>query len=319
MSQTYTIRWLLQHEPVELFLRTAKAFDTEIKALTHGRISVETYTQDEYAQINKNYIPTEFADPLLEIKAGQIEMSQVQVGQVGYWFNPEFYALEMPYLFESHDHATRVLEGPIGKKMLQNLETTSPTTGLAFTYSGGYRVLASKTPVQTAEDLKGLTCLTERNPIRVDTARAFGFEVVPALDKSTDRKELYAKSTCIETTLPRYENEAHVLGQNYIADTAHSMYLTTILVGNDFWAKLSKEDQQAMRTAAERVATLERQWSVDDAEKLATDTEKHAKLGIHYTELPDAEKTKLKQLVKPVYDKYTAFFAPGFIDGIING
>ena len=114
MSQTRKIRWLLQHEPVELFLRTAVAFDKEIQELTDGRISVEMYKVEDYNKINPDYRISGGSNPVSEVHSGKIEMSQVQVYQLGIWYTPEFFALEMPYLFKDHEHATRVLEGPIG-------------------------------------------------------------------------------------------------------------------------------------------------------------------------------------------------------------
>ena len=50
MSQKHTIRWVLYHEPVDLFQRTAEAFGQEITRLTDGRINVEVYTVAEFAE-----------------------------------------------------------------------------------------------------------------------------------------------------------------------------------------------------------------------------------------------------------------------------
>jgi predicted nucleotidyltransferase len=49
-----TITWLLYHEPIDLFLRTANAFSKEIAQLTQGRLKVDVYTIKEYADKFKN-------------------------------------------------------------------------------------------------------------------------------------------------------------------------------------------------------------------------------------------------------------------------
>ena len=50
MNQPRKIRWLLEHEPVELFLRTAQEFDKRIRALTNDEIQVEIYTKEQYQE-----------------------------------------------------------------------------------------------------------------------------------------------------------------------------------------------------------------------------------------------------------------------------
>ena len=74
------------------------------------------------------------------MEAGKIEMSQMYTTWLAEKYEQDFLAFDLPFLFKDHDHAARVFEGPIGKKMLDgyNLQG-SKVQGLAFTYSGGYK------------------------------------------------------------------------------------------------------------------------------------------------------------------------------------
>ena len=320
MNQPRKIRWLLEHEPVELFLRTAKEFDKRIRALTNDEIQVEMYKKEEYQA--KFGVAKEMMDSVGLMHSGDIEMTQTQIGNVGQWYCPDFFALEMPFLFDSHEHATRVLDGQIGEHLLDTIEQNASAKGLAFTYSGGYRVFASNDKLTTVEDLKGLNCVTDISTVRIDTAKAFGLNVIPFKDASLQGDQSYVKidryeaSQTRETTLPRYEAEAYHAGHHHIGVTNHSMYLTTILVNKDFFASLTVKQQAAMKQVAMEVAKLEREWSVTDADTLAADTAKHAEMGITYTEFADSEVDKLKQAVKPLYEKYRAIFSPLLIDNI---
>jgi TRAP-type C4-dicarboxylate transport system substrate-binding protein len=320
MNQPRKIRWLLEHEPVELFLRTAKEFDKRIRALTNDEIQVEMYTKEQYQE--KFGVAPEMLDSVVLMHSGDIEMTQTQIVNIGQWYCPDFFALEMPFLFDSHDHATRVLDGKIGENLLNSIEQNASAKGLAFTYSGGYRVFASNEKLTTAEDLKGLSCVTDISTVRIDTAKAFGLNVVPFKDASLQGDQAYVKidryeaSQTRETTLPRYEAEAYHAGHHHIGVTNHSMYLTTILVNKDFFASLTEEQKSAMKQVAMEVAKLEREWSVNDADTLATDTAKHADLGITFTEFADNEVAKLKQAVEPMYEKYRTIFSPLLIDNI---
>jgi len=227
----------------------------------------------------------------------------------------------MPYLFKDHDHATRVLDGEIGRKMLDSLQDVSPVQGLAFTYSGGFRVLATDRPVNTTEDLEGLKLITTANPVMVETAKKLGCEPLPYMirDLHSKGKELVSiQGHSVETTLPRYEYEADTTVQTHIADTKHSMYLTSILISKDLWNQFDSEDQELIRQAARSAAVQERQWSVDEADEYAVNTKRHEELGITYTKFSDEELDKMRSVVTPLYDHYSQFFSAGLIDGIVK-
>jgi TRAP-type transport system periplasmic protein len=317
MKPTRTIRWVLYHEPIHLFIRTAKVFSEEIQKLTDGRINVEVYTMAEYSEKFKDSVKYE---PLALIQSGEIEMTQMQTSIIAVWNSSDFFALEMPYLFRDHDHATRVLDGEIGRGLLDSLQDKTPVHGLAFTYSGGYRVLATDREVLTTEDLDGLKVITSANPVMVETAKSFGCEPMPYMirDFAGKAEVLANEGHSIETTLPRYEYEANPNIQKYIADTQHSMYLTSILISKEFWNSLDVEDQAHVRAAAASAAVQEREWSVKEAEEYATNTARHEELGVTYKKFSEEELDKMKKVVVPLYDKYSQLFTPGLIDGIIK-
>jgi TRAP-type C4-dicarboxylate transport system substrate-binding protein len=321
MSQTRTIRWVLYHEPVDLFLRTAKAFSEEITRTTNGRLAVEILTTQEFAE---KYNKDSSLEPMVWMQSGDAEMTQIHISHLGVWHAPEFFALELPFLFDSHEHATRVLEGDIGETMLSDLDSKTPVHGLAFTYSGGYRCLAVDREISKAEDLKGLTMITNTNPVAIDTAEAFGCVAVPvnlkdAFSGVKDPNNNHNGNNAIETTLPRYEKEAKSDAHTYVSNTRHSMYLTSILIAKDFWNSLSTEDQEAIKAAAMESSRLERTWTVEDSAKIANSTEEQAKLGISYSEFADTERSKLKESVQPLYNKYRQIFGVDLVDGIIKG
>ena len=322
MNQTRKIRWLIAHEPIELFLRTANAFAEKLTELTNNQFEVEIFTPTEYIKTEPHCGNTDrgFIDPMISMEAGDLEMSQLHITELAKWHSPEFYALELPFLFRDHDHAARVLEGEIGKDMLTNLKDRSPAQGLAFTYSGGFRVVASESEVRTLDDLKGITFATSTNPVTIDTIEAIGatpevFEIRDFIKKSQEEGH---SSSALETTIPRYLASHAVTGKKCIANTKHSLFLTSVIVSNTFWASLDADTKQKFQEAATYASRLERKWSVEDAETFAATTEKHVELGVTYTELAAEETEKFKQLVQPIYDKYTEFFTPGLVDGIIK-
>jgi TRAP-type C4-dicarboxylate transport system substrate-binding protein len=318
MTQKTTINWLLFHEPVDLFLRTANTFAKQIETVTNGRIEVNIQSLEEYCNEHYN---GKLVDPIALMERGEVQMTQTQIGYIGNWGAEDFYALEMPFLFDSHDHATRVLEGEIGEQLLDSLAESTPVRGLAFTYSGGFRCIASNKPINTAADLEGLKMTVRSNPVFADTVRAFGAtpdamaenDVFDHVTEYNNPENANATDLC-QTTSIRYATEVNVSSLPYMIDSKHSMYLTSILVSEDFWAALTEEEAAFIKAAAVEAARLERSWSVADGEEIVADKAIQEEIGIKDVMSFDAEQIAiLKEKVAPLYEKYDGVFTPGLL------
>jgi TRAP-type C4-dicarboxylate transport system substrate-binding protein len=153
--KTTTIRWVIAHEPLDLFLRAAEDFQTFLnEAQSVERIEVEVMTLSQYSAKYKNGETVTKHDLLDLMESGEIEMSQMYTSWLAENYNHDMLALELPFLFENHEHATRVLEGEVGEYLLDKTTENSNVRGMAFTYSGGFRNVLSSKKVNT---LKGLT------------------------------------------------------------------------------------------------------------------------------------------------------------------
>ena len=183
---TQKIRWVLAHEPIELFLRAAKVFASEVNAKAEGALDIEVMTMNEYSAKYNNGVVVTKHELVDMINRGDIEMSQTYTVDIGE-YDHEFRALDMPFLFESHDHATKVFEGPIGQSLLDGLTKSAGVKGLAFTYSGGYRIIPGQEGIDTIEDIRDLKLRTSFSPVAIETFKAVGANVVPMeLEEMTD-------------------------------------------------------------------------------------------------------------------------------------
>jgi TRAP-type C4-dicarboxylate transport system substrate-binding protein len=319
---TQKIRWLIAHEPVDLFLRTAKAFAEHLAESTDGAFTVEIYTPTEYEEKMKSTRDSavgSLTDPMIEMEAGRLEMSQMHITELAKWHSPEFLALELPFLFRDHDHAARVLEGEIGQKMLSELADKSPAKGLAFTYSGGFKVVASTEQLTKLSDFKGHTFAVNLNPIGQDvvdlwegTANTFSIR-----DFVQHVNAEGSTSDALVTTIPRFVSQFQASNKKYILNTKHSLFLTSVIVSNQFWDSLDKDIQDKIIASCLYASRLERKWSVEEADEFAN-ASVHGPMGVTYTEMTAEETAKFKELVQPIYAKYKDFFYPGLVDGIIQ-
>jgi TRAP-type C4-dicarboxylate transport system substrate-binding protein len=300
MSNKQKIKWLLFHEPAELFIRTAEHFEKEINRLTGDRYEIEIMKLEDY---NEKYNNGKPCDPITELKENRVQMSQLYSNSLASTDATDFYALALPFLFKDHDHCARVLEGEIGDELMAHLHDRLQVKGLSFTYSGGYKCMATDKQITSIDQLENMTVKHKQSPVFTEMFRALG------MDTADD-------ANMTQTTLPRYHVEASE-SQKHVIDTQHSMYLTTILMNDDMWADLSVDDQMHFREAAKICARAERAKSVADAEEIKNDASKQAERGIETIgDLEPAEIEKLKAKLVPVTDKFAKFFGNDLVDRI---
>ena len=319
MSTPRKIRWLIAHQPQELFVRTARAFSQELNKTCAGELEVEILTYPEYrkkyraipnleildqADVDIDAAITSFWQALFD---SEIEMSQIQVGQVGELYS-DFHALDMPFIFDDHDHVSETLEGPIGQELCHTLGQKSGVTGLAFTYSGGYRVIGSDEPILTLDELKNKRIVVQ-NPITLGTTiESMGGTAVPVPPNLWNKYDLMGKgeADAVETTYLRF-NGKHVLKTN------HSMFMTTIVISNKFWDSLTEQQQLAFRNAALVASRKEREWSVQDGETFERNAQAN---GVTITEISEEDTESLKRKSQMTYAKTKYFFTPDLIKRI---
>ncbi len=305
------IKWLLFHEPAELFIRTAEDFQEHLDKLTNNKYEIEILTLAEYQD---KYYDGLICDPFTELKEGRVQVSQIFSDILGDFDATDFYALSMPYLFKSHDHASRVFEGNIGKELFEHLYQKTTVRGLSYTYSGGYRCTASDTPIRSIKDFADKTYARYKNPIHADMIDIVGAKKVYCVLNAD--KNIGKTLNITQTTYPRYHADTYK-SQKYVADTKHSMYLTAILLNDTFWSSLTDEDRGHFRTAGLKASRTERIKSVEDAEEIKSSKNKQDELGIEEViEWSDEEIEKLSKLWAPLYKKYDKFFGKDILNRI---
>lgn len=320
MTTPRKIRWLIAHQPQELFVRTAKAFSDELNKTCKDELEVEILTYPEYREkynaidgldILEDYNHAELDKGITAFwKAlfdSEIEMSQIQVGQVGE-LHSDFHAIDLPFIFDDHNHVKEVLEGPIGQEMCSTLGKKSGVTGLAFTYSGGYRVIGSNEPITSIQELEGLRIIVQ-NPLTLGTTiESMGGKAIAVPPSLWNKHDVLSENqaSAIETTYLRFDGK-HVLKTN------HSMFMTTIVVSNKFWDSLTDKQQDAFKKAALVASRREREWSVQDAETYEANAKTN---GVTITEISEQDQETLKRKSQITYVKTKHFFTPDLITRI---
>jgi len=329
MSNKKTLRWVIAHHPVELFKRTAELFKQELEKECPNQFDVEIHTlhtfgkkynKPEFSLVqpdikglevgkgkfvscvdNKEYeetkikswneMPKKWNSFFNSLKEGEFEISQTVVNIVGAFLNRDYNAIDLPFLFRNHDHVTEVLDGPIGNEMGENLAKTG-VRGLAFTYSGGYRVIGAKKGITSLSDLSEMKLFTQTSHSNALFDNV-GAKTIKKVDASpADVADLSeGDSGAVETTYLRF------VGKN-VLKTQHSMFTTTILTGEKFFNSLTLEQQEAFKRITKVVAKQERKWSLEDAAAYEDNAKAN---GVTINEINKSDLAKLQESAKKVY------------------
>lgn len=306
------VKWVLAHEPIELFIRAAKVFAAEVNARAPEQLEIEVMTMSEYSEKYNNGVLVSKHELVDLLDSGKIEMSQTYTITLGK-INKDFFALDLPFLFKDHDHASRVFEGDVGAGLLDSLQETKKIKGLAFTYSGGFRIIPGNEPVARIEDLRGIKVRTSHSPVAIETFRTLGADVVPMELEELSENLGSANVAIGESTYPRVYALGHDKVSKVINHTEHSLFLTSILVGTDFWNTLSAELQAVVAESAKVAARYERVISIDDVAKTQARAEAD---GIEVIKMSKEEQARFASETKVVYDKFEHFFTAGLVKSI---
>lgn len=305
-----TIRWVIAHEPIDLFLRAANRFSKQVKEQTNGAIDIEVLSLTDYAKKYNDGKKVTKHDLLQLMEDGTVEMSQMYTTWLGH-YNKDMFVLDLPFLFRDHEHADRVLEGSIGEYLLEGLEQSSAVRGLAFTYSGGFRIVPSQQEYATVDAFKGAKIRTARSPVAVDTFLAVGATPVDTVEleemnEATRAGVIDAGESTFVRVIPLEQDKSFA----YVNDTAHSLFLTSIIVANGFWDTLDTATQEIMKDAALNAARIERRESVVDVASVKET------LGSRVVEMSADETAKFKTATEVVYTKYADYFSNDLINKI---
>jgi TRAP-type C4-dicarboxylate transport system substrate-binding protein len=261
------IKWVLAHEPIDIFIRAAEKFKEVVDAKAPGQFEIEVLTLSEYSDKYNGGITEDTAnriskhDLLDHMDAGRIEMSQMYTYVLSK-FNNDLDALDMPFLFRDHEHAAKVFEGPIGEELLAGYAKNSNIQGMAFTYSGGFINMPVNKKVASLSEMAGVKVRVSNSPVAAATWAALGAEPVPMdVEKVADGIREGAIGAG-ESSWPRI----YACQQNEVAESIlepnHRLLLTNIIINKDFLAGLTPEQQRVMKEAALEAGRFERAVAV---------------------------------------------------------
>ena len=221
----------------------------------------------------------------------------------------EFGLLDFPFIVSTSQQADALTDGPVGQALFAKLPEKG-LVGLAFWDLGFRNVTNSKRPIMKAEDLEGIKLRVIPNPVFLETFKTFKANPVPMsfseLYSALDTKAVDGQENPYAVILSNKFFEV----QKFLSATNHVYTANTILMSKKFWDRLSPAEQKLVQQAALEARDYQRQISRAAATKAVADL--RAK-GMQINELPAAELGRMRQMVKPIHDKFMAEYDPALV------
>ncbi|NRF71603.1 TRAP transporter substrate-binding protein [Aquincola sp. S2] len=218
----------------------------------------------------------------------------------------EFGLVDFPFAVANFAQADALLDGPLGQALIARLPEKG-LVALGYWDLGFRNVTNSKRAITKAEDLDGLKLRVIPNPVFLDTFKAFKANPVPMpfveLYGALEAKAVDGQENPFAVILSNKFFEV----QKYVSATNHVYAANIMLVGKRFWDRLSPTEQRIMTEAANETRAYQRQASRAAAQKAVAELQ--AK-GMQYNELTAAEQARMRQIAKPVTEKFLASYDP---------
>jgi tripartite ATP-independent transporter DctP family solute receptor len=274
------------------FQVAAEKFAELVKERTNGEYVIEIYPNGTLGGE---------ADMLEQMSMGMLDMGIITAGPfVNY--SAMMGVLDMPFLFASNEEAYKILDGDIGKELLDTLEDAN-LKGLAYAERGFRNITNSVKPVASAADVAGLKLRVMENEIYTATFKALGVNAVPMNWQDT-------LTALQQGTVEGQENPINVIwsykmweyNQKYCVLDRHSYSTAIITMSLDLFNSLDEATQEIFVNAAQEAAEYERAWV---AEKEAGQLQEIKDNGIEVIENPDVN--SFREAVQVVYDAYPQY------------
>jgi len=261
-----------------------------VKAKSNGEIDIKPY----YSGALGNDVQVTSA-----LQGGTIEFTVPQTTTLTGMVKA-YEILDFPFLFKNSEQAEKVLDGPVGQKLLETLPAHG-LVGLAYWENGFFNATNSKHPIAKVEDFEGLKFRSIQAKITQETIKALGANpvplAVPELYTALETRTIDGQGTpnAVIAALKLYEV------QKYLSITRHSYGAFIPLVSKAFWDKLTPEQQKILKDSAVEARTYQRQVARAQAQSAKETMAKH---GMEINEVSDAEHDRMRERVQPVWQMF---------------
>jgi tripartite ATP-independent transporter DctP family solute receptor len=269
--------------------RAAKLFAEEVAKASDGKLKVRTFGA---ASLGSD-------DQMQSALIGGAQEMMVGSTATLVGITKEMAVWDTPFLFSSAEQADAVLDGPIGRQVMDKLEEKG-LVGLVY-WENGFRNLTNNArPISKLEDFAGIKLRVMPNPVFLETFKLMGANAVPLpfseLFTALETKAVDGQENPFNTILSSKFYEV----QKYLTVTNHVYSPWILTVSKRWWDGLSATEQNILMEAAQKARDFERQDTRAEAARALAELKDK---GMQINEVDAAEVQRMREQAAPAIQK----------------
>ncbi|MCF7936526.1 MAG: DctP family TRAP transporter solute-binding subunit [Synergistales bacterium] len=220
----------------------AAVFKSMVESSTNGSVEVRIYPAGQLGNERET---------MEQVKAGVVQSYIASSGGMAPFY-PLYGVLDIPFAIPNYAVAWKVLDGPFGDYLAEDIRKKAGYKVLGFAESGGfYQFTNSKRPIETVEDMEGLKMRTMTLPSHQNLMKTYGAGAVPIA-----WAEIY---TALQTGVADGQHNPIpiiLIGklyevQKYLTLTNHLYGTYCWVMNDDFYKGLSDHEKHMVTVAAQ--------------------------------------------------------------------
>lgn len=259
----------------------------DLEKISGGKMSLKIYPSQQ--------LGTE-RECLELLQIGSLDMTKVSAGVMEN-FSPKMKIFGLPFLFRDRQHSFNVLDGPIGKQLLDESEKYW-LKGLGYYDAGSRSFYTKNKPIHTPDDLAGLKIRVMESVTAMKMVRSLGGSPTPI-----SWGELYTSLQQgvvdgAENNPPSFYLSRHYEVCKFYTLDEHTVLPDVLILGTHVWNSLTEQEKNWLQKAVDNSVKYQRKlWAAAEEEAIA----EVQKAGVKIIR-PD--KTLFSKKVGSLYDAY---------------
>jgi len=199
------------------------------------------------------------------LQIGSIAMTKVSAATMAN-FAPEYEVLGVPYLFRDKGHMFSVLEGTVGRRILES-GSDYLLKGMCFYDAGSRSFYTVDKPIKAPADLEGMKIRVMNHQMSVDMVNTMGGAATPMA-----YGELYSALEQgvvdgAENNPPSFVTSQHYKIAKYYTLDEHSSVPDVLVMGTTYWNTLTEQEQQWVTSATRLSAEAQKGFWAEDVDR----------------------------------------------------
>ncbi|MBX3677205.1 MAG: TRAP transporter substrate-binding protein [Rhodocyclaceae bacterium] len=258
--------------------KASEFFAKRAGELTKGKVKVEVYANSTLYKDKEE---------MEALQLGAVQMLAPSLAKFAPLGVKEFELFDLPYMFDDYKELHAVTTGPVGKALLQKLETRG-LVGLAY-WDNGFKVMSANKPINVPDDYKGLKMRIQSSNVLDAQMRALG--AIPQKMAFSEVYQALQTGVVDGTENPPsnlYTQKMHEV-QKYVALTNHGYLGYAVITNKKFWDGLPADVKTALDAAMVEATKYANSIAKEENDKAMEEVRKSGKSEIL---VPTAEQKK---------------------------